>query len=118
MVVFAKRFHEVLDLVTPQTLGLVKTTWQTHHRRYKGFIPEAVGTCYTMSYNTVPEKYASCITNIQDISIETTPLYSTSSPPSNEINSISLALVLTELAYFAMLFILQLTRAAISVRQL
>ena len=57
-----------------------------------------------------------CIVDILDISTKRTPLYS--SPPPTEENVMSLAPLLAELAHLAMLFILQLTHIAHSVRQL
>ena len=57
-------------------------------------------------------KNASCIVNILDIYTKLIPLYSPSPPQSSEPNSISLALLLTELAYLAMIFIFQVPHTA------
>ena len=62
-------------------------------------------------------KTSSCITDVADISSKPTPLCSPSLLPSLESNSISIASLLKELAYLAMLFILRMTCIARSAGQ-
>ncbi len=58
----------------------------------------------------VPEKKKSpCVANILNIPTKPTPLYSPPSSPLKKPKSISLAPLLVELPYLAMLFIIQLT---------
>ena len=54
---------------------------------------------------SLPEKCASCITNIPGVPTNPTPLYLQSSPALGEPNSTSLAPFLAELAYLGLLFI-------------
>ena len=80
--------------------------------------PLTTGPQVGLSNDIVHEKNERCIANIQDISTNPTPLYSSSSSPSSGLHLISLEPLLVELAYLPMVFILELMQTAMSVHQL